>query len=72
MISETFIRRPKLAMVVSVVIVLCGLISIPLLPVAEFPNITPPQVQVTASYPGANAQTLIDSVAGPIEQQVNG
>ncbi|MEM1187169.1 MAG: multidrug efflux RND transporter permease subunit [Pseudomonadota bacterium] len=72
MISETFIRRPKLAMVVSVVIVLCGLISIPLLPVAEFPDITPPQVQVTASYPGANAQTLIDSVAGPIEQQVNG
>ena len=72
MISETFIRRPKLAMVVSVVIVLCGLISIPILPVAEFPDITPPQVQVSASFPGANAQTLVDSVAGPIEQQVNG
>ena len=72
MISETFIRRPKFAMVVSVVIVLCGLISIPLLPVAEFPDITPPQVQVSAKYPGANAQTLIDSVAGPIEQRVNG
>lgn len=59
-------------MVVSIVIVLAGLISIPLLPVDEFPRITPPQVQVTASYPGANAQTVLDSVAGPIEQQVNG
>ena len=59
-------------MVVSVVIVLCGLISIPILPVAEFPDITPPQVQVSASFPGANAQTLVDAVAGPIEQQVNG
>ena len=72
MISETFIRRPRFAIVVSVVIVLCGLISIPILPVAEFPDITPPQVQVSAKFPGANAQTLVDSVAGPIEQQVNG
>jgi len=72
MISKTFIERPKFAMVVSVVIVLCGLISIPLLPVAEFPAISPPQVSVSTSYPGANAQTLIDSVAGPIEQRVNG
>ncbi|MGI9220932.1 MAG: efflux RND transporter permease subunit, partial [Woeseiaceae bacterium] len=72
MISETFIQRPKFAMVVSVVIVLCGLISIPILPVAEFPNITPPQVKVSASYPGANSQTVLDAVAGPIEQQVNG
>ena len=72
MISAPFIQRPKFAMVVSIVIVLAGLISIPLLPVAEFPNITPPQVQVNASYPGANAQTVVDAVAGPIEQQVNG
>ena len=72
MISETFIRRPKFAMVVSIVIVLAGLISIPILPVAEFPDITPPQVQVSANFPGANAQTLIDAVAGPIEQRVNG
>lgn len=72
MISETFIRRPKFAMVVSIVIVLAGLISIPILPVAEFPNITSPQVQVSASYPGANSQTVLDAVAGPIEQQVNG
>ena len=72
MISQTFIDRPKLAMVVSIVIVLAGLISIPILPVAEFPEITPPQVSVSTSYPGANAQTLLDSVAGPIEQRVNG
>ena len=72
MISETFIQRPKLAMVVSIVIVLAGLISIPLLPVAEFPDIAPPQVQVSTVYPGANAQTLQDAVAGPIEQKVNG
>ena len=72
MISETFIRRPKFAMVVSIVIVLAGLISIPILPVAEFPDITAPQVQVSANFPGANSQTLIDAVAGPIEQRVNG
>jgi len=72
MISKTFIERPKFAMVVSVVILLAGLIAIPLLPVGEFPEITPPQVSVTTSYPGANAQTLLDSVAGPIEQRVNG
>lgn len=59
-------------MVISVVIVLCGLIALPLLPVGEFPDITPPQVTVRASFPGANAQTVLDSVAGPIEQQVNG
>ncbi len=72
MISETFIRRPKFAMVVSIVIVLAGLISIPILPVAEFPEITPPQVQVSARFPGANSQTLVDALAGPIEQRVNG
>jgi HAE1 family hydrophobic/amphiphilic exporter-1 len=71
-ISKTFIERPKFAMVVSIVILLAGLISIPILPVAEFPDITPPQVSVSTSYPGANAETLLDSVAGPIEQRVNG
>ena len=72
MISKTFIERPKFAMVVSIVITLAGLISIALLPVAEFPQITPPQVSVTTAYPGANAQTLVNAVAGPIEQRVNG
>jgi HAE1 family hydrophobic/amphiphilic exporter-1 len=72
MISETFIKRPKFAMVVSIVIVLAGAISIPILPVAEFPQISPPQVQVSTNYPGANATTLRDAVAGPLEQRVNG
>ena len=72
MISKTFIQRPKFAMVVSIVILLAGLISIPILPIAEFPEISPPQVSVSTSYPGANAQTLLDTVAGPIEQRVNG
>ena len=66
MFSAFFIERPKFAMVVSIVITLAGLISIALLPVAEFPQITPPQVSVTTAYPGANAQTLVDAVAGPI------
>lgn len=72
MFSAFFIHRPRFAMVISIVIVLVGSISIPLLPVGEFPSITPPLVNVSASYPGANAQTLLDTVAGPIEQQVNG
>jgi HAE1 family hydrophobic/amphiphilic exporter-1 len=71
-ISATFIQRPKLAMVISILIVLGGLIAIPLLPIGEFPEISPPKVTVSASFPGANAQTVIDSVAGPIEQEVNG
>lgn len=72
MISEIFINRPKFAMVIAIVIVLAGLISIPILPVAEFPEISPPQVRVSTNFPGANAETLRDSVAGPIEQRVNG
>lgn len=72
MISALFIQRPKFAMVISVLILLGGAISIPLLPIGEFPEVTPPQISVSASYPGANAQTIIDSIAGPIEQQVNG
>ncbi len=67
-----FIHRPILAMVVSIVIVLLGVISIPLLPVASMPDITPPTVQVTTSYPGANAQVVEETVTSPIEQQVNG
>src|SRR6204780_881167 len=56
----------------SIVIVLAGVISVATLPVAQYPDITPPTVEVTASYPGANAQVVADSVAAPIEQQVNG
>jgi multidrug efflux pump len=72
MIARFFIDRPVLAWVISLVIVLLGAISAALLPIAEYPEITPPTIQVTARYPGANAQTVANTVAGPIEQQVNG
>ncbi|MBK1645946.1 hydrophobe/amphiphile efflux-1 family RND transporter [Thiocapsa imhoffii] len=72
MISKVFVDRPRLAAVVSIVIVVSGLLSIFNIPVAQYPNIVPPVVQVTASYPGADAQTIADTVGSPIEQQVNG
>jgi HAE1 family hydrophobic/amphiphilic exporter-1 len=67
-----FIHRPILAMVISIVVVLLGALSIPLLPVASMPDITPPTVKVTTTYPGANAQVVEETVAAPIEQEVNG
>ena len=72
MISDFFIARPKFAMVVSIVIVLAGLIALAVIPVAQFPNITPPVIQLSAAYPGASAQVVADSVAAPVEEQVNG
>ena len=72
MISDVFIERPRLAFVVSIVITLAGLIAITAIPVAQFPDIVPPQVQVTGSYPGANSFVVEETVAQPIEQQVNG
>ncbi|HEV3162597.1 MAG TPA: efflux RND transporter permease subunit [Isosphaeraceae bacterium] len=72
MLARFFIDRPVLAWVISIVIVLLGLIAAGFLPVAEYPEITPPTVRVTASYPGANAQVMADTVAAPIEQQVVG
>jgi HAE1 family hydrophobic/amphiphilic exporter-1 len=71
-ISDIFIARPRLAFVVSVVMVLAGLIALSRIPVAQYPDIVPPQVTVTASYPGASATTVEASVAEPIEAQVNG
>ena len=72
MISKTFISRPKFALVISIVITIAGLISMSLLPVNMYPQITPPQVQISASYPGASAQIVEESVVRPIEEQVNG
>src|SRR6266568_543491 len=72
MLARFFIDRPVLAWVISIVIVLMGVIAAALLPIAEYPEITPPTVRVTANYPGANAQVVADTVAAPIEQQVNG
>jgi multidrug efflux pump subunit AcrB len=72
MLARFFIDRPVLAWVISIVIVLIGLIASGLLPIAQYPDVTPPTVRVTAFYPGANAQVVADTVAAPIEQQVNG
>jgi len=71
-LARFFIDRPVLAWVISIVIILLGAIAAGFLPVAEYPEITPPTVRVTASYPGANAQVVADTVAAPIEQQVVG
>ena len=67
-----FIHRPVFASVIAVIMVLTGLIAYNLLPVAQFPNITPPQVVVTATYPGASSQVVADTVTTPLEQQING
>ena len=72
MFARFFIERPIFAWVVSIVILLIGGVTSFMLPVAQYPDITPPTVQVTATYPGASAQVVSDSVAAPIEQQVNG
>lgn len=72
MISEFFINRPIFASVISIVIVLIGLITIPMLPVEKTPDITPPTVVVEATYPGANAEVVAETVATPIEQAING
>lgn len=70
--SEFFIRRPIVAMVISIFIVIMGLLTLQGIPVAKYPDITPPMVQVQASYTGANAVDMEQTVATPIEQQVNG
>src|SRR5688572_7918482 len=72
MISHFFIDRPIFATVLSIVIVIVGGVALFLLPVAQYPDVAPPTVQVTATYPGANAKTVADTVATPIEQEVNG
>ncbi len=72
MISRFFIDRPVFASVLSIVIVLVGLVAMRVLPVAQYPQIVPPTVVVSASYPGASAQTIAETVAAPLEQQING
>jgi multidrug efflux pump len=70
--ARFFIDRPVFAWVISIVIVLLGLLALGSLPIAQYPDITPPTIQVSCAYPGANAQVVADTVAAPIEQQVNG
>lgn len=72
MISRFFINRPIFAAVISIVIVLAGAVAAPTLPIAQYPDITPPLIQITAKYPGATGEVVSDTVATPIEQQVNG
>jgi HAE1 family hydrophobic/amphiphilic exporter-1 len=72
MLSGIFIDRPRLAIVIAIVITLAGVIAIFAIPIAQFPDIVPPQVTLNASYPGADAEVVETTVAQPIEQQVNG
>ena len=72
MFSRFFIDRPIFASVMSIVITLAGAIAVFNLPLAQYPQITPPSIIVMCNYPGADAQVVADSVAAPIEQQVNG
>jgi HAE1 family hydrophobic/amphiphilic exporter-1 len=72
MISKFFIERPVLANVLAILMVLLGAVAVYDLPIAQYPDVVPPTVQVTTRYPGASATTLMDTVALPIEQQVNG
>lgn len=69
---KTFIERPVLSTVISILIVILGMLGLTVLPVTQYPDIAPPSVQIAASYPGANAQTILESVIVPIEEQVNG
>ena len=72
MISKFFIERPVLANVLAIIFVLIGAVALYVLPVAQYPNVVPPTISVTTRYPGASAETVMNTVALPIEQQVNG
>ena len=70
--AKFFINRPIVAMVISILMVLIGVVTMLGLPTAQFPNIADPMIQVKATYPGADAQTIAESVATPLEQQMSG
>jgi len=72
MLVRFFVDRPVFATVLSLVIVIIGGVSLQALPVAQYPEVTPPTVSISAVYPGASAQVVADTVAAPIEQEVNG
>ncbi|RFC62858.1 AcrB/AcrD/AcrF family protein [Fulvimarina endophytica] len=72
MISDLFIDRPRLATVISFVVMIAGALSIFVMPVSQFPNVAPPTVSVSATYPGASAQSVADAVAAPLEEAING
>ena len=70
--NRFFVDRPVFAAVISIVIVLAGLLAMRVLPIAQYPELTPPQVVVSATYPGASAEVLTQTVAAPLEEQING
>ena len=69
---KTFIERPVLSTVISIIIVVLGIIGLNTLPVEQYPDIAPPTVRVTAQYPGASAEVVLNSVVIPLEEQING
>src|SRR5437016_9159852 len=72
MFSQVFIDRPIFATVLSIVIIIVGTVALSQLPIAQYPEVAPPTITVTANYPGANAKVVADTVGTPIEQEVNG
>src|SRR5512138_3579519 len=70
--AKFFINRPIFASVISIIIVIAGLVASRVLPIAQYPEIAPPTVLITATYPGASAETLAKTVAAPIEEQLSG
>ena len=72
MFSEIFIRRPRFALVISLFTILAGALTFSRIPIAEYPEIAPPCIMVMANYPGASSQVIADTVAAPLEAEVNG
>ena len=72
MFSQFFIDRPRFAVVISIALAIAGVISALSLPIKQYPDITPPQIRVSATYPGADAKTLANTVAAPLEDEING
>src|ERR1700684_2915964 len=72
MTLQIFIKRPVLSTVISVILVILGILGLVALPITQYPEIAPPTVQVSASYPGANADVVLNSVIVPLEEQING
>ncbi len=70
--SRTFVERPRFAMVISIVLTMAGVLSITKLPIAQYPQLTPPEIRVRYNYPGANAQEVLKTIGTPIEDEVNG
>ena len=69
---KTFINRPVLSTVISIIITILGILGLTSLPIEQYPEIAPPTVQVSATYTGANAETVLNSVVTPIEEEING